>query len=35
MPLASGDEILRFSADLIRATQDDNKDSSGAKRNML
>ena len=23
MPVASGDEVLRFSADLIRATQDD------------
>jgi hypothetical protein len=23
MPAASGDEVLRFSADLIRATQDD------------
>jgi D-2-hydroxyacid dehydrogenase (NADP+) len=29
MPVASGDEVLRFSADLIRATQDDNK---GEKR---
>jgi hypothetical protein len=25
MPVASGDEVLRFSADLIRATQDDMK----------
>src|SRR5216683_8160605 len=28
MPVASGDEVLRFSADLIRTTQDDRKPAS-------
>jgi hypothetical protein len=28
MPVAGGDEVLRFSADLIRATQDDKNPTS-------